>query len=605
MKADRDIINEVKQASDIVEIVQQYSQVNLKQRGQNWIGLCPFHNERTPSFNVNPDRGFFKCFGCGKSGDAFGFVMEIGGLTFGEALRTLAERANIELPERADPKVRKRRERREPLYNALRFAAEFYEEQLKHSPVAGRFLDAREFSADTRERFRIGYAPDQWRALVDAAKRKHIQPKALVGAGLVIENDKGNRYDRFRNRVVFPIWSQSNRIVGFGGRSLTPDKKSPKYINSPDSEVYRKNAVLYGLVKGRRAIRETGEVIVVEGYTDVLAMHQAGVENVVAACGTALTETHVKILGRYAKTILLIFDADQAGIVAAERALDIVLRQGLTSYVVSLPDGADPDSYVRDFGAEAFHDTLKARKVNFVRFLFNQARINRKLSTPEQKSASVQNALDKISLITDPIVSEEYLNQASQYFDVPLEQLRKWRAKQSPPKPVATLQPQQNELPPAEKDLLSVMLDCGAPLIRHIKEELNSDVFSEGAPRKLAENLYNLYNSKGDSLPFPVPAKLLEPDPAVQALASSLSMGEHPLSPNWKKKDVEVPTRNAHPERIAGDAVRTIIGQKIDAKMDEIYTKLKSATPDSEEQRQLFAELKEWLEIRSERAKTA
>ena len=597
MQRDREIIDEVRRASDLLEVVQQFSQVKLKKRGQNWLGLCPFHNERTPSFNVNPERGYFKCFGCGKSGDVFAFVMETNGFTFGEALRTLAKRANIRLPERSRGGSEDDQQRRDPLYSALRFAADFFEIQLSESQKAQDFIMAREFTAETVRRFRLGYAPDQWRGLLDAATRHHITVDTLVAAGLVKQSEKGNHYDVFRDRVVFPIWSSGNRIVGFGGRRLSTDKQTPKYLNSPETDVYHKSVVLYGLEKSRSAIRQNGEAILVEGYTDVLALHQAGVENVVAGCGTALTETQVKILGRYTKTLVLIYDADPAGIAAAEKALGLVLGNGLTPYVVSLPNGADPDSFVRDQGTDRFREFIATRREDFVRFLHTKARQNGQLTSPVGRSNSIKGVLGKIELIRDPVLSNEYLILASDHYKIPVDQLARWKQRPPAPPAPAAQPPSPTNLSP-DLQLLDIMLQYGAHIIGLVFRYLDPDQFAGGAHRQLATNLKDLEHLHGDALNAPISADMLVDDPEVQQLAAEIAFPRHQLSDNWKNKDVDVPAINEHPEIIAKDNIKAIRKQIVDTRIDQLYEHWRQTDPDSPERADLMEHIMECLEER-------
>ena len=596
MKQSREVIDEVRHATNLLEVVQEYSQVKLKKHGQNWLGLCPFHNERTPSFNVNPDRGYFKCFGCGKSGDAFAFIMELNGLTFGEALRALAKRANIQLPFRNDAKSEQIRKQRDPLYNALRFAADFFELQLEQSARAQEFLNAREFSADTKERFRLGYAPDEWQGLIDAATAQHIQTETLLAAGLIKKHERGHHYDVFRNRVMFPIWSSSNQIVGFGGRRLSADPNTPKYINSPETDVYHKSVVLYGLEKSRAAIRDNGEAILVEGYTDVLALHQAGVENALAGCGTALTESQVKILSRYTKTLVLLYDADQAGIAAAERAVSLVLQNGLTPYVVSLPSGADPDSYVRDHGADEFRQFIASRRIDFVGFLHNLARINGLLNSPEGRSESIKNVLDKVSLIRDPVLRDEYLKLVSDRYHVSTDQLSRWNRRA----PEISVRQPENKAPTPDLQLLDVMLQHGAPIIQYVFRFIGLEDFSNGAPRRLAANLRDLMEEHGNALKAPVSAKQLDADPDLQNLAAEIAFPRHRLSHNWESQDIEVPTMNEDPLKIAQDNLTAIKKHMIAAEINRAHEEFQNAPQDSPERQELMESIMGWIEMRKQ-----
>ncbi len=326
MRIPEETIEAIRAAIDIVEVVGEY--VPLRRRGANWFGLCPFHEEKTPSFSVNPHLGIFKCFGCGRGGDVFAFIQQIEHVSFVEAVRMLAERAGIPLPdgeeEADDP--------RPALYHALRFAARFYFEQLTQSEagqVARAYLKQRGIHPEAVRRFGLGYAPNAWDALLKAATEAGIRSEVLEQAGLVLpRKERGGYYDRFRHRLMFPIFSHTGRVVGFGGRLLEPDPEQPKYINTPETPVYHKGRILYGLYQARQALRTQEEAILVEGYTDVIALHQAGIEHVVATSGTALTPDQARLLARYVRRVVLLFDADAAGQQAALRSIELFLERG-------------------------------------------------------------------------------------------------------------------------------------------------------------------------------------------------------------------------------------------------------------------------------------
>ena len=369
-----DVIAEVRAASDIVDVVSDY--VRLKKKGANFFGLCPFHQEKTPSFSVNSELGSYKCFGCGAGGDVFRFVREMEGMSFPEAVRTLAEKAGVELPEAGDAS-RERADAMEAAYGALRFAARFYYERLTRS-ASGRqalaYVEGRGYSKEIVKEFGVGYAPDGWSHLLDEAKANHISVESLEQAGLVIpKKSGGGYYDRYRDRIMFPVFSHMGKVLGFGGRVLKEssgeqENPSPKYINSPETIVYDKRRVLYGLRQARQVIREREESVLVEGYTDVMSLHQAGVRNAVASCGTSLTREQVQLLSRYAQRIALVFDADGAGENAARRGIDLALAAGMSVYVVALPEGEDPDSVAQREGA-SLQEFMKANRVDFVRWM--------------------------------------------------------------------------------------------------------------------------------------------------------------------------------------------------------------------------------------------
>lgn len=373
MRLTPETIDRIKQATDIVEVVSDY--VSLKKRGANYQACCPFHNENTPSFSVNPARQIYKCFGCGAAGDSIKFVMDVDGVGYGEALRHLAQKYSIEVQEeQGTDEQMVRQNERESLFIVLNYAKDFYQDQLRNTQegqsIGLSYFKERGFNDATLKKFELGYSPDKWDSLTHAAKKKGYSSETLEKSGLTIKKEETNSegYDRFRGRVIFPIHSIAGKVIAFGARTLKTDKKSPKYINSPETEVYHKSDVLYGISQARAAIRQHDLCYLVEGYTDVLSLHQAGIENVAASSGTALTVEQIRLIGRFTPNVTILYDGDTAGIKAALRGLDIVLEEGLNVSVVTFPNNDDPDSYLRKIGAEAFREYLKKSTRDFISF---------------------------------------------------------------------------------------------------------------------------------------------------------------------------------------------------------------------------------------------
>lgn len=354
MRIPAGIIERVRDTTDIVGVIAEH--VNLVKAGRTFKGLCPFHTEKTPSFIVNPERQKYHCFGCGAGGNVITFLMEFAGMTFPEAVRHLADRQGIEIPRNADDGAREGETTR--LYEALEFAAEFFHERLNH-PYAGRpareYLERRGLPEPLAEEFRLGFAPDGWSNLMDVAERKYTRD-VLVRAGLLVAKEDGRAYDRFRNRLIVPITNTMGRVVGFGGRVLGDEE--PKYLNSPESPVYQKGQILFGLKEAREALNETDTAVVVEGYMDHLRMFGSGFRNVVAVAGTAFTAQQAALLKRFVRAAVFIFDGDRAGETASWRALTPALAAGLDVRLALLPAGHDPDSLIRDEGPEALREVL-------------------------------------------------------------------------------------------------------------------------------------------------------------------------------------------------------------------------------------------------------
>lgn len=407
-----DKVNEVRERASILEVVSDY--VSLRKSGANYQGLCPFHGEKTPSFNVNPARGIFHCFGCGVGGNAMTFVMKMEGLSFPEAVRFLAKKVGVAIEDRPPtPQEKRRTDERDALYRINDLAADFYSQVLLKETAGEacrRYLKERGADGETAEAYRLGFAPDKWDSLTRHLEQKKIPLERAETLGLVRRKEGGGYYDTFRNRLLFTIADIQGRPIGFGGRVL--DDSLPKYINSSESPIYRKSEVLFGANMARQAMRERGEVIVVEGYFDHLALHQAGVHNVVATCGTALTGEHLKLLQRYAGKIFTLFDSDSAGQKATCRAMDLFLDNAATAMVIELTKGEDPDSFLKKEGSSAFRECLaKARPILewFLRYLLQGGNIG----TVEGKIGVVDELAPRLKKITDPVERDLYVKEAS------------------------------------------------------------------------------------------------------------------------------------------------------------------------------------------------
>lgn len=397
-----DKIQEIREATDILEVISQH--VTLKKRGKGYIGLCPFHSEKTPSFNVDPVRGFYKCFGCGEGGNVFSFLMQMERISFPEAVRTLAKRAGIALPE--DNEDDGRLKETELLYIANKHAAAFYQRCLfstKEGEKALAYFSARGFSEETARQFHIGYAPDSWDSLLTSAGKEGIKPETLLKAGLVIARKDGSGYyDRFRCRLMFPVRNPSGRAVGFGGRILKKGEKAPKYLNSPETPVYHKSRLLYGLHESKAGIRSEDALMLVEGYTDVIRCHQSGAGFAVATSGTALTEEQARLIARYTKNVYLVYDGDSAGFSAALRGADILLSAGLHVSVAPLTGGSDPDSYLKDKGPEAVK-ALLGQSRGIIDFRLEGLKAAGRLNSAAEKAEAAHELMTTVRRIQDPI----------------------------------------------------------------------------------------------------------------------------------------------------------------------------------------------------------
>ena len=415
-------INEVMNRANIVDVVGQF--VRLRKRGANYIGNCPFHNEKTPSFNVSPSKGIYKCFGCGKAGNVVTFIQEHEKLTYPESMRWLADFYQIKLEEtERTPEQQQHQLAEEALRLLNEYAAKYFHDTLLNTEegqlIGMSYFKQRGFRKDIIERFRLGYNPEHGDNFYHTATQKGYRAELLENAGLV-KNRNGMYHDFYRGRVIFPIQSITGRILGFGGRILKSNEKAPKYINSPESEIYNKSKTLYGMYQSRNAINKQDECLLVEGYTDVISLHQGGVENVVASSGTSLTEDQLRMIGQLTRNLTILYDGDPAGIKAALRGLDMALGQSFNVQLVLLPAGEDPDSFVQKMGAAKFHEYLKEHKQDVINFRL-QVGLKDAGTDPVKRSKLVNEIAESISKINkaeDFSLQGHYIREASQKLNV-------------------------------------------------------------------------------------------------------------------------------------------------------------------------------------------
>lgn len=410
-----DTIDIIMDTVRIEEVVGDF--VSLKRRGSNLIGLCPFHSERTPSFSVSPVKGIYKCFGCGKAGNAVNFVMEHEKFTYPEALRYLAKKYHIEVQEEAESAEEiAAKSEREGLFAVSEFAQKFFSGQLLNTDegksVGLSYFRGRGFSDDTIIKFQLGYSPDEWESFTKLALANGYSRGMLDKSGLsIVKDDK--MFDRFRSRVIFPIHSQAGRVIGFGGRILSSDKSKAKYVNSPESEIYNKSKVLYGIAFAKNAIATNDMCYLVEGYTDVISMHQAGVQNVVASSGTSLTVDQIKLIKRYTPNITILYDGDPAGIKASFRGIDMILEQGMNVKVVLFPDGEDPDSYARTRRSSEVTQFIQQSAKDFIRFKI-ELLLDETGNDPLKKVSIIKEFIDSIALIPDRLTRMAYVKESAE-----------------------------------------------------------------------------------------------------------------------------------------------------------------------------------------------
>jgi len=456
------IIEEIKDRTSIREVVEDY--VRLHKDGANYKGLCPFHNEKTPSFKVHDEKGIFKCFGCGESGNVFTFLMKVENMSFNEALRALAEKAGVALPEReVTEEDKEKEETNERVFQANLAAARFFRDTLLQSKEAAKardYLEKRGLKEETVKRYGLGYAPSGWSDTMDALVARGVPEADLYASGLIVPRKQGGgHYDRFRDRLIFPILDVQGRVRGFGGRLLEDKEDSPKYLNSPETPVFKKGSSFFGMYNAKEAVRRSGRVLIVEGYMDQIALAQAGIEYAVATLGTALTTEHAYALKRYAAEVFMVFDSDEAGTRAGFRSLSVFLDAGLGPRFVAMPEGKDPDDFIKDHSKEDFENLLD--KAPPLLRAYNEHLLQEAGNTPRELARAVTEASEMIARIRDPIERNIYVEELARASGVPASEIkpRLKRPQRREDGEGAKAGEGPDKYPRAEMDLLRVLIN--------------------------------------------------------------------------------------------------------------------------------------------------
>lgn len=611
--------DKVKERMDIVEVIGDY--VSLKRKGQNLWANCPFHGEKTPSFSLSPAKQIYKCFGCGKAGDPIQFVMDIEGIGFQEAIRHIAKKYGIEVEEDQDrtPEQDQAQSERESLYIALGFAKDFFVKNLQTEEgraIGLSYFKERGFSPAILEKFDLGYALDGWDHLLKAAKSAGFQEDILLKAGLILqkENDTSRVYDRFRGRVTFTIHNVGGKPIGFGARILTKDKTQPKYINSPETPVYHKSDVLYGMFQAKKSIREKDNCFLVEGYTDVVSMHLSGIENVVASSGTSLTDGQIKLIKRFTNQVTVLYDGDAAGIKASLRGIDLLLEGGLNVKAVVFPEGEDPDSYSRKVGTQEFQTYLNENSRDFIGFKIGlyQEEFQR---NPIRKAEVIREIVQSIGKIPDAIIRSVYAKEASGLLEIEEEiihaELNKTFLKNQ--KEAYTKQQQEveseeaiQELIPAEsgitvaeilriqeREMIRLLLNYGLQILTDQEISLSSYLLAEVEDLEMSTPLYTkilkIYREalvKGE-----VPSVdyfIGFGDHEIQKEVIDLVTLRHEVSVHWEDKHKIIISTESDDLSITGYKSILRLKKKMVSKlMDEAKIKLKQA----EQERQTEEEI--------------
>ena len=629
----QETIGKIFDSADIVEVIGDF--IHLKKSGSNFKGLSPFANEKTPSFMVSPGKRIFKDFSSGKGGNVVTFLMEHEQLSYPEALKWLANKYNIEIEEAEETQDQiEAKHQKEALYLAHQFANEFFKTSLKDSnegkSVGLSYLKKRGYNLNTIDEFELGYSPDDYNALENEAKKANYSLGPLKISGLIKEGEKGN-YDFFRGRIIFPIHNITGRIIGFGGRTLRTDKKVAKYFNSPESDIYNKSNVLYGLFQSKNEIIKNDSCLLVEGYTDVISLHHNGIKNAVSSSGTSLTEGQIRLIKRFTNNVVILYDSDPAGINASFRGVDMILKAGLNVKVVLFPEGEDPDSYAHQLSNEDFKSYLNDNQIDFISFKANHL-LEKTKNDPINISKTINDIIISISIIPDAVSRSVYIKKTAQIFEMDEEllinEVRKklrpnenFQSSNSLPSLASKNLPSKSfqkgikhDLSKQEEDLIRLMLTYGAhsikievlnenekstveyPLAQFIVEEILTDKLSyENEKYQLVFNEFLEGLEKG---------LILNEQHFVQnhnltSLVADLTTSQNILSENWKKKH-QIHTK-IESERLKQAAEQSVFIFKLRVTENLILDKqkaLKEMNPE-EDNESILKEIKELIKVRN------
>lgn len=621
----KDTIQSILDTSRIDEVVGDF--VQLKKRGVNLLGLCPFHNEKTPSFTVSPAKGIYKCFGCGKAGNSVNFIMEHEKYSYPEALRFLANKYGIEIEEQEPtPEEKQADTDRESLFNLNAFAQKFYTRILNETEegkaIGMTYFLERGFREDIIQKFQLGFSPTAWDAFSQHALKNGYAEKYLVDSGLTISKE-GKLYDRFRERVMFPIHNLTGKVIGFGGRILSADKSKAKYVNSPESEVYNKSKSLYGIWYARNAIVARDNCYLVEGYTDVISLDQSGIENVVASSGTSLTTEQIRLISKYTRNITILYDGDPAGLKASFRGIDMILEQGMNVKIVLFPEGEDPDSYARKHRSadvEAFITTTADDFITFkTRLLLGETN-----NDPIKKAGLIHEIIQSISLIPDPIIRPLYIRECAEIMGLAEQTLmnelnrvfrkKKIRGAQQEEAKTEDLPEEVTQAPPQEQvlditDCSAQELDVIRVLLHYADRELKfkepgkePDVFIETVV-SVAEYICNdlranqiTFDNEVYRIIFEAFAEgvdiqqlpdekyfLMHVDQQVADTSINIITQKYELSPGWEEMRIYVPSEADNLENTVLQTVLSLMHRKLSAMIFINQKQMKELPPDSED----------------------
>lgn len=598
MRIPEHVIDDIRNSVNIVDVIG--SVVRLKKAGQNFIGLCPFHQEKTPSFSVSPSKQIYKCFGCGEGGNVFSFLMKDQNITFGEALKQLAEKSGVDISKyKETPRDQERKQQNEELYAVNEFASEWFIRNLRNTDRGKKAQDymlSRGFREETLELFGVGYAPDSWEGLINAANKSKFKTEVLSLAGLVVSKSSSSYYDRFRDRIIFPIKNEYGRPVGFGGRAMK-DQEGAKYINTPETPVYHKGRALYGLFQNKDFIRKKDMVILVEGYTDVMALNEHEVGVGVASLGTSLTQRQAQLIKRYTKNAILLYDADAAGVRAALRGSEILFSADIDISVVNLGDNADPDSYLRENSRDAFLDEIRDRK-SIVEFYASSFDKDEKELSAGEKVSRIRDMIDLVDNIQDHLKRELMLKEIGEKLSTDVKSIfkeyyRKKRTKsryRPEVKEVEAASAEEiTEVDPVERGLAQLFVNDPDNAKQIINETNDLDIRDERI-----QNIIRIVESILSAKKTYTPADLISAadNESQEQFISSLGF-EYQVLPDNGFSENELSNNDA------ASIVSTLKARKIDKELAGIQKEIKSAEKGGKSTAKLIKKYNELIQKRS------
>ncbi len=602
MRISDELKNRIREEVSIVDFINTY--VPLSKKGKVYKALCPFHEEKTPSFVVNPEKKYYHCFGCGAGGDVFKFVQDYKNVSFLEAVKEVAAFAGIEIKD--DTNIGEKLDKNEKYYKINSLVLNFFSKILFESENAKsvrEYLKLRDVKPATQRTFGLGYALPANDALLNFLKRNNVNLEDAQRVGLIDKNEKGNYYDRFRGRLIFPIHTTNGRIAGFGGRILQNNPKIAKYINSPESPIYTKRKILYGLYFSKEEIQRLNKAILVEGYMDVISLYQNGIKNVVAASGTSFTEDQARLLSRYTKNIVVIFDADEAGMRAAQRSIEVLLKAHFDIRLLTLPDGDDPDSYIKKHSPNSFRDLVNSAK-DFLTFQAKRYEDMGMLDDPVKRTEAIRELVKSIALVDDELMRTNYILELSKNFEIKkrlledeLEKYLEQKNKQEKYSAInkkriaenqnSAVQTKRTDTTEFEKTAIKLLLSGKSEIMDEVFDYIHPEMISDKNLREIFLAIYDAYMEGEDYEPGAVMAKL---DDNLRKIAADIDMNKDQISVKWG--NIESEDSDEGLLKLTRDFIKRFQLKNLELQIREVTAKLAQAESD-EDKKELLSDLQD------------